>query len=83
LTEIPGRVTIQPMIETISFILGLGFSVLVYVRSIRTAGLPWQKKAVFAFFTAIGITGTIFLFGILIADRLRTMGLSYLHPVLP
>jgi len=64
------------MIETICFILGFGFSILVYVRSIRTADLSWQKKAAYTFFTFIGITGTIFLFGILIADRLRTMGVA-------
>jgi len=64
------------MIETISFILGFGFSVLVYVRSIRTADLSWQKKAAYSFFTFLGITGTVFLAGVLIADRLRTLGLS-------
>ncbi len=64
------------MIETTGFFLGLGFSVLVYVRSIRTADLSWRKKAVYSLFTFIGITGTVFLAGILIADRLRTMGTS-------
>jgi multidrug transporter EmrE-like cation transporter len=64
------------MIETVSFILGFGFSVLVYVRSIRTADLSWRKKAGYAFFTFIGITGTVFLAGVLIADRLRTLSIS-------
>ncbi len=61
------------MMETIAFILGSGFSVFVYARSIRTADLSWQKKAVYSFFTFIGITGTVFLAGILIADRLQRM----------
>jgi hypothetical protein len=62
-----------PMIETTGFLLGFGFSVLVYVRSIRTADLSWRKKAAYSLFTFIGITGTVFL-GILIADRLRRWG---------
>ena len=62
------------MIETISFLLGFGFSVLVYVRSIRTADLSWRKKAVYSFFTFIGITGTVFLAGVLIAHALRKYG---------
>jgi len=62
------------MIETVSFILGFGFSVLVYVRSIRTADLSWQKKTVYTFFTFIGITGTVFLAGVLIAHALRKYG---------
>jgi len=62
------------MIETIGFLLGFGFSVLVYVRSIRTADLSWQKKAVYSFFTFIGITGTVFLAGVLIAHALRKYG---------
>ncbi len=62
------------MIETVSFILGFGFSVLVYVRSIRTADLSWQKKVVYSFFTFIGITGTVFLAGVLIAHALRKYG---------
>ena len=63
-----------PMIETVSFILGFGFSVLVYVRSIRTADLSWQKKAVYSFFTFLGIIGTVFLAGVLIAHALRKYG---------
>jgi len=62
------------MIETVSFILGFGFSVLVYVRSIRTADLSWQKKALYSFFMFIGITGTVFLAGVLIAHALRKYG---------
>ena len=62
------------MIEAISFLLGFGFSILVYIRSIRTADLSWQKKAVYSFFTFIGITGTVFLAGVLIAHALRKYG---------
>ena len=64
----------QPMIETTAFILGFGFSVLVYVRSIRSADLSWEKKAIYSFFTFIGITGTVFLAGVLIAHALRKYG---------
>jgi hypothetical protein len=62
------------MIEITSFFLGFGFSVLVYARSIRSADLSWQKKAVYSFFTFIGITGTVFLAGVLIAHALRKYG---------
>jgi hypothetical protein len=63
-------------IETISFILGLGFSLMVFFLSIRPLHLPWQRKALYTFFTFIGITGTIFLAGILIAHFLRKLGIS-------
>ena len=62
------------MIETISFILGFGFSVLVAVRSIRTADLSWREKVTYTLFTFIGITGTVFLSGVLIAHALRKYG---------
>ena len=61
------------MIETFCFFFGLGFSFLVYFRSIRKTDYSWPKKASYFLFTLIGITGTLFLFGILIADKLRTM----------
>ena len=63
------------MIETMAFFLGFGFSVLVYVSSIRNADLPWGKKTLYSFFTFIGITGTVFLAGVLIAHALRKYGL--------
>jgi len=59
------------MIELICFLAGLGFSLLVYFRSIRTANEPPLKKAFFFLFTLIGITGTLFLFGVLTAHFLR------------
>jgi len=61
------------VIEAFCLFFGLGFSVLVYFRSIRTADVPPVKKAFYFFFTLIGITGTLFLFGILIADALRRL----------
>jgi hypothetical protein len=59
------------MIELASFLLGFGFSILVYVRSIRTAALSPALKALYFVITLIGITGTIFLSGVLIAHALR------------
>lgn len=66
--------SIQFMIETISFLLGLGFSLLVYILSIRPLNHPWPKKAGYFFFTLIGITGSIFLAGVVIAHFLRKIG---------
>ncbi len=60
-----------PMIETVVFLFGLGFSFLVYFRSIRTADLPVPRKLFYFVITLIGITGTLFLFGVLVADRIR------------
>lgn len=59
------------MIEIISLFCGLGFSFLVYFQSIRKTDYPPAKKAFYFLITLIGITGTLFLFGILVADRLR------------
>jgi hypothetical protein len=59
------------MIETFFFLFGLGFSFLVYFRSIRKTPYTAPKKAVFFLFTLIGITGTLFLFGVLVAYFLR------------
>jgi uncharacterized membrane protein YkgB len=66
--------SIRFMIETISFLLGLGFSLLVYFLSIRPLNKPWSKKTVYFFFTLIGITGTVFLIGVMIAHLLRKLG---------
>jgi hypothetical protein len=55
------------MIETISLLIGLGFSFYVYFRSIRPLDEPYSKKFVYFFFTLIGITGMLFLFGVLVA----------------
>ena len=61
------------MIEQVSFLFGLGFSFLVYVRSIRKTDYSRPKKAFYFLLTLIGITGTLFLFGVLVADKLRNM----------
>ncbi len=58
------------MIETLFLFLGLGFSMLVYVRSIRTREDSPARKMLYFFFTLVGITGTIFLIGVMIADML-------------
>ena len=65
------------MIETFGFLSGLGFSFFVYFRSIRPLDRRWTIKAVYFFFTLIGITGTIFLSGVLVAHFLRKMGAIY------
>jgi hypothetical protein len=59
------------MIELASFLFGFGFSILVYFRSIRTAALPPVQKAFYFLITFIGITGMVFLSGVLIAHALR------------
>jgi len=63
------------MIELLSLLTGLGFSLLVYVRSIKKTELAPLKKASYFLLSLIGITGTLFLFGILVADKLRALGL--------
>lgn len=61
------------MFETFCFLVGLGFSFLVYFRSIRRTDYSQPKKAFYFLLTLIGITGTLFLFGVLVADKLRNM----------
>lgn len=63
------------MIESIGFLLGLGFSLLVYFLSIRPSRLSRPRKAVYFFFTLVGITGTLFLFAILVSHFLRKLGM--------
>ncbi len=65
------------MIETFCFLFGLGFSILVYARSIRNTSYSWSRKTAYFLFTFIGITGTIFLFGVLVADFLRRTPISH------
>ncbi len=62
------------MIETFFFLFGLGFSLLVYFHSIRKTPYSAIKKAFFFLVTLIGITGTLFLFGVLVAHFLRSIG---------
>jgi len=76
LTAVRALYTIRDMIETVSFALGLGFSLLVYFHSIRPLDQSRTKKAFTILFTFIGITGMLFLAGVLIAHFLRKMGFS-------
>jgi len=63
------------MFETICLLFGLAFSMLVYVRSIRAVNEPPMKKAFYFLFSFIGITGTLFLFGILVAHKMRAVNI--------
>lgn len=56
------------MIEALFLLAGLGFSVHVYRRSIKTRHFTPRRKALHFLLTTIGITGTLFLLGVLIAD---------------
>ncbi len=67
------------MIEIISFIFGLSFSMFVYFRSIRPLDQPPFRKLFYFTFTFIGITGTLFLSGVLIAYFLRKLGIMHAH----
>ncbi len=62
------------MIEAGSLLFGLGFSLLVYFSSIRNADIPRLKKAFYFLISFIGITGMVFLSGILVAHALRKRG---------
>jgi hypothetical protein len=62
------------MIELFSFLAGLSFSLLVYVRTIRTGPYSPLRKALYALFSTVGITGMIWLSGVLIAHFLREWG---------
>jgi len=61
------------MLETISFLLGIGFSLLVYVLSIRTRDLPPLRKAGYGILSTIGITGMVWLSGVVVAHFLRKL----------
>jgi hypothetical protein len=63
------------MIETASFLFGLGFSVLVYVLSIRTQNVSPLRKAGYFLITTFGITGMVWLSGILISHFLRKLNM--------
>ncbi len=67
------------MIETICFLSGLGFSLFVYFHSIRPLNQSGLKKSLYFFFSFIGITGTLFLFGVLVAYFLRKLGIVHPH----
>jgi ABC-type multidrug transport system permease subunit len=61
------------MIETASFFLGFGFSMLVFFLSIKPANLPPLRKALYFLISTIGITGMVWLIGVIIAHFLRKM----------
>lgn len=63
------------MIETLSFLFGFAFSILVYILSIRTRPMPPSRKAAVFLISAIGITGMVWLSGVLVAHFLRKFGL--------
>ncbi len=63
------------MIETISFLFGFGFSILVYVLSIRTRDISPCRKALYTLVSTIGITGMVWLSGVLVAHFLRKLGI--------
>ncbi len=63
------------MIETLSFLFGFGFSILVYVLSIRTRPLAPTRKLFFFLISTIGITGMVWLSGVLVAHFLRRLSL--------
>jgi hypothetical protein len=63
------------MLETLSFIVGFGFSILVYVLSIRTGPFTAYRKAGYFILSMIGITGMVWLSGVLVAHFLRRLGL--------
>ncbi len=62
------------MIETGSFIFGFAFSILVYVISIRPRDIPPSRKALYFLLSTIGITGMVWLSGVLVAHFLRKLG---------
>ena len=62
------------MIELCSFLFGVGFSVLVYFRSIHSTNHPPLRKATYTILSTIGITDMVWLCGILIAHFLGKLG---------
>lgn len=63
------------MIETASFLFGLGFSILVFFLSIRKQNDSPLRKAGYFFISTVGITGMVWLSGILIAHFLRKLNI--------
>lgn len=61
------------MIELIAFLLGTGFSALVYHLSIRPLNVSGLRKAVYFLLSFIGITGMVFLFGVMVSFALNGM----------
>jgi hypothetical protein len=63
------------MIETFCFLMGLGFSLLVYFLQIRPLHASGSRKFVYFILSLFGITGTLFLSGVLVAHFLRKLGI--------
>ena len=63
------------MIETLSLLFGLGFSILVSIRSIKPGNYPPVRKAIYIIISTIGITGMVWLSGVLVAHFLRKLGI--------
>ncbi len=63
------------MIETVSFAFGLGFSLLVYVLAIKPGAHPPLRKASYFILSTIGITGMVWLCGVVIANFLRKLNI--------
>lgn len=63
------------MIESASLIFGLGFSILVYFTSIKPGNHRPFPKALYTLLSTIGITGMVWLCGVLIAHFLRKLTL--------
>lgn len=61
------------MIEILFLLFGLGFSVLVYISSIRTAKASALAKLTYFVLSLIGITGILLLLGVMIAPRIRAL----------
>jgi hypothetical protein len=63
------------IIETISFLFGFGFSLLVYQRSIRRGPFSRPRKIAYFLVSTAGITGMVWLSGVLVAHFLKKLGL--------
>ncbi|MDA8099993.1 MAG: hypothetical protein M0042_10235 [Nitrospiraceae bacterium] len=62
------------MIEFLSFLSGFGFSILVWWLSIRKRPIALSRKIVIGLISTVGITGMVWLSGVLIAHFLRKFG---------
>ena len=65
--------TITLMFEILFLLIGLSFSILVYILSIKNKDHPAHKKAFYFVITTIGITGFLLLFGIMVSDAVNKL----------
>ena len=61
------------MIEKIFLLIGLGFSLLVYFRSMKNARLSFFRKTFYFLITLVGITGTLSLIGVMVSHFLSRL----------